>query len=118
MTCYADLAADLLNESANFFVKVAQGRPDMMAQMEQNAETFRKMSVLLRDDPAGAMEHLSHGEMAARLLEDSAQFFLSIAETNEPIREQMEQNANVFREIAVQVRENPAEIVPESAADV
>lgn len=113
MPCYADLASDLLNEAANFFVRVTQNRPDILPQMEENAATFRQMAGLIKNDPDGAVEHLTHGEMAGRLLEDAALFFISIGQENPPIQEQMEQNATIFKHLAQEVRANPSAPVPE-----
>lgn len=112
MTTYADLASDLLNEAAKFFVKISAGQPGMEEQMQQNAATFHQMADLLKASPAGAVEHLSHAEMGARLLEDASKFFISVAETNPPIQEQMQQNADVFEQVAAQLR-----IDPEASAD-
>ena len=110
---YSDLAADLLVEAADFFVRISEGKPEMFAQMEQNAGTFKQMAELIRHQPDGAVEELTHAEMAARLLDDAATFFDSIASTNPPIAEQMQQNSAVFRQIAGQLRVNPSEAVPE-----
>lgn len=112
MARFADLAADLLTEAADFFIRISEGNPAMQEQMLQNAGTFKHMADLIRNDPDGSVENLSHAEMAARLLEDAAKFFVAIAETNEPIREQMNQNAQVFGQLAQQVRENPTAEVP------
>ena len=113
MPSYADLAADLLNEAGSFFVRVSQNRPDILPQMEDNAATFHRMAELIKNDPDGSVEHLTHGEMAARLLEDAALFFESVAKENPPIAEQMIENAAIFRQIGEQVRVNPAQSVPE-----
>ena len=75
MTRYADLAADLLMEAANFFVRISEGNPEAQEQMLQNAGTFQHMADLIRDDPEGSVEHLSHAEMAARLMQDASKFF-------------------------------------------
>jgi hypothetical protein len=113
MATYADLAADLLAEASNFMVRVSEGQPAMQQQMLQNAGTFRQMADLIRSAPQGQVEHLTHAEMAARLLEDAAKFFHAIAETNAPIQEQMEQNAAVFQAVAAQLRLDPVAQVPE-----
>ena len=118
MTRYADLASDLLKEAANFFIRISEGNPEAKEQMLQNAGTFQHMADLIREDPEGSVEHLSHAEMAARLMEDASKFFETIAQGNEPIREQMLQNSLVFGELAKHVRENPtAEVPPSQVAE-
>lgn len=49
----------------------------------------------------------THAVLASRLLRDAATFFLTLAEQNEPIKEQMEENANVFRQVADLVEKDP-----------
>ncbi len=49
----------------------------------------------------------SHAEIAARLLRDAASFFRAVAEQNEPLREQMTENATVFEQVADLVEKDP-----------
>lgn len=49
----------------------------------------------------------SHAEIAARLLRDAATFFRAVGEQNEPLREQMTENASVFEQVAELVETNP-----------
>lgn len=49
----------------------------------------------------------SHAEIAARLLRDAAMFFRAVAEQNEPLREQMTENASVFEQVADLVEKDP-----------
>lgn len=49
----------------------------------------------------------THSELAARLLRDAAQFFKTIGEQNEPLKEQMEENATVFMQVADLVEKDP-----------
>ncbi len=117
MATYAEIAANLLVEASDLLIRLGQNNPEVDQQMQENAATFQKMAMLIRQDPSGSLENLSHGEMAGRLLNDAATFFVSIAQSNEPIREAMEQNANVFRHIAQYVQENPTGIVPEDPSE-
>ena len=49
----------------------------------------------------------SHAELAARLLRDAAKFFRTMGEQNEPLREQMTENAAVFDQVADLVENDP-----------
>ncbi len=49
----------------------------------------------------------SHAELAAKLLRDAASFFQTIAEQNPPLKEQMDENADVFVQVADLVEKNP-----------
>ena len=49
----------------------------------------------------------SHAELAARLLRDAAGFFRNVGEQNEPIQDQMEENANVYERVAQLVETDP-----------
>lgn len=49
----------------------------------------------------------THNQIAAQLLRDAAMFFETIGEQNEPLKNQMDENAAVFREVAHLVETNP-----------
>lgn len=49
----------------------------------------------------------SHAELAAKLLRDAAAFFQTIAEQNPPLKEQMDENADVFQQVADLVEKDP-----------
>lgn len=49
----------------------------------------------------------THSQLAAQLLRDAATFFRTIAEQNEPLRDQMSENAAVFEEVAMLVEHDP-----------
>ena len=49
----------------------------------------------------------THSELAARLLRDAAQFFRTIGEQNAPLKEQMQDNAQVFDQVADLVERDP-----------
>ncbi|MCB1532734.1 MAG: hypothetical protein KDJ35_07685 [Alphaproteobacteria bacterium] len=65
------------------------------------------MAALIVQEPQGSINDKSHAELAGRLLADAAAFFRTLAEQNEPIKEQMEENANVFDQVAQLVSTNP-----------
>jgi hypothetical protein len=50
----------------------------------------------------------SHAELAAKLLRDAAAFFKTIAEQNPPLKDQMDENADVFEQVADLVETNPS----------
>ncbi len=49
----------------------------------------------------------SHAQLAAKLLRDAAVFFRTIAQQNPPLKDQMEENATVFEQVADLVEHNP-----------
>tara|TARA_B100000508_G_scaffold140466_1_gene141592 strand:+ start:1065 stop:1241 length:177 start_codon:yes stop_codon:yes gene_type:complete len=55
----------------------------------------------------------AHSELAAKLLRDAAAFFQTIAEQNPPLKEQMDENADVFKQVADLVESDPNGIIEE-----
>lgn len=55
----------------------------------------------------------SHSELAAKLLRDAASFFRTVGEQNEPLKEQMTENADVFEQVAALVEQDPTGELPE-----
>jgi hypothetical protein len=53
----------------------------------------------------------SHTQIAARLLRDAATFFRNVALQNEPLREQLNDNAAVYDQVADLVESNPDGVV-------
>jgi len=49
----------------------------------------------------------SHAELAAKLLRDAAAFFKTIAEQNPPLKDQMDENSDVFEQVADLVETDP-----------
>lgn len=56
----------------------------------------------------------SHAELAAKLLRDAAAFFKTISEQNPPLKEQMDENADVFEKVADLVEQNPTGQIEEA----
>lgn len=56
----------------------------------------------------------SHAELAAKLLRDAATFFKTIAEQNPPLKEQMDENASVFEQVADLVEQDPNGVIDEN----
>lgn len=125
---HAELAEKLLRDGAAFFRTVAEQNPPVREQMSENASVFEQVADLLRSDPMGriggaagassngdqapgADSQPSHAELAAKLLRDAATFFQSIADQNPALTEQMDENADVFRQVADLVQNNPLGIV-------
>lgn len=61
----------------------------------------------------------THAQIAGRLLRDAAQFFRTVGDQNEPLKPQMDENANVFEQVATLVEQDPMGIVddPEEQTD-
>lgn len=55
----------------------------------------------------------TYADLAARLLRDAAAFFRTIGEQNEPLKEQMDENADVFEQVAALVEQDPTGEVEE-----
>ena len=53
MPSNAEVAAKLLRDAAGFFVSVGKQNPDITAEMEINAKTFRGIAALVESDPEG-----------------------------------------------------------------
>lgn len=50
---------------------------------------------------------VTHTQLAAKLLRDAAVFFRTIGDQNAPLKQQMEDNAKVFEEVAALVENDP-----------
>jgi hypothetical protein len=55
----------------------------------------------------------THTELAARLLRDAAAFFRTVGEQNQPLQEQMSENAEVFEQVAGLLETDPNGSLPE-----
>lgn len=107
MPTHAELAGKLLIDAAGFFKTLSEQNPEIEKEMTENAGVFEQMAALIVQEPQGSINDKSHAELAGRLLADAAAFFRTLAEQNEPIKEQMEENANVFDQVAQLVSTNP-----------
>ena len=111
MPSHAELASKLLVDAADFFVTLGEQNEPLKEQMEENAGVFRQMGTLLMQEPQGALNETPHSELAGKLLEDASTFFITLAEQNEPIKEQMLENANVYKQIGGLVMKDPLGIL-------
>ena len=111
MPTHAELATKLLVDAADFFVTLGEQNPPLKGQMEENSTVFKQMGALLNQEPEGALNGTPHGELAGKLLIDAGTFFTTLAEQNEPIKEQMLENANVYNQIGNLVMKDPKGIL-------
>lgn len=49
----------------------------------------------------------TYAQLSAKLLRDAAAFFRSVGAQNEPLREQMDDNASVYEQVADLVESDP-----------
>lgn len=49
----------------------------------------------------------THADLAAKLLRDAAIFFRNVGEQNQPLKEQMDDNADVYEQVASLLEANP-----------
>lgn len=49
----------------------------------------------------------THAHLAAKLLRDAATFFRNVGAQNPPLKEQMDDNASVYDQVADLVEQNP-----------
>ena len=111
MPTHTELATKLLNDAAEFFKTLGEQNPPLKDQMEENGTVFKQMSGLLAQEPTGALNGTPHAELAGKLLQDASTFFITLANQNEPIKEQMLENANVYKQIGQLVEKDPTGIL-------
>jgi hypothetical protein len=56
---------------------------------------------------------ITHTQLAAKLLKDAAVFFRTIGEQNPPLKIQMDENANVFEQVADLLQNDPTGAIDE-----
>lgn len=49
----------------------------------------------------------THADLAAKLLRDAAIFFRNVGEQNKPLKEQMDDNADVYEQVATLLESDP-----------
>lgn len=107
MPSHAELATSLLVDAAAFFRTLAEQNEPLREQMIENASVFEQMAELLLKNPTGDLDGAKLADLAAKLLKDSATFFNTLAEQNEPIRKMMLENASVYNRIADLLMKSP-----------
>jgi hypothetical protein len=111
MPTHAELSAKLLVDAAGFFKNLGDSNLALKKQMDENADVFEQMAQLISAAPEGKIDDKTHGQLAGRLLQDAAVFFRTIGEQNEPIREQMMQNADAYEQVGTLVSQDPLGIL-------
>lgn len=56
---------------------------------------------------------LTHAQLSAKLLRDAAAFFRTIGQQNPPLKIQMDENANVFEQVADLTERDPTGVISE-----
>ncbi len=107
MPTHAELSAKLLVDAAAFFRTLAEQNEPLKEQMDENATVFEQVAALISQDATGELDGTSHAELTGKLLKDAAMFFRTLAEQNEPLKEQMSENADVYEQIADLVAKDP-----------
>lgn len=113
----ASLAARLLRDAATFFRNVSDQNPALAVQMDANAGTYEGVADLVATDPVAGID-LPGGAgfeagrypvvvLAVRLLRDAADFFEAVGAQNAPLAEQMTDNAQVYRQLAQRLEDDP-----------
>lgn len=59
------------------------------------------------------MATITHTALASKLLKDAAVFFRTIGEQNPPLKIQMDENANVFEQVAHLLEHDPTGSISE-----
>lgn len=112
MPTYAAITADLLKDAATFFRTLAEQNEAVRKEMTENAIIYDRLAELMEKDPRGvAGGGQPFSELSARLLRDTATLFRKLAIQNEPIREQMEHNADIYEQVADAVARDPLAIL-------
>ena len=107
MPTHAELSSKLLIDAATFFRTLAEQNEELKEQMSENADVFEQLGVMISQDPEGDINGTPIAEMCGRLLKDAAGFFETLAEQNEPLKEQMTENATVYNQIGDLVMADP-----------
>ncbi len=116
MPTHAQLAGRLLRDAAQFFRTVGEQNQPLKEQMDENATVFEQVATLVEQDPSGTIPEdpsTSVASLGARLLRDASQFFRTVGEQNQPLKEQMDENATVFEQVATLVEQDPSGEIPD-----
>lgn len=111
MPTHAELATKLLVDAAGFFRNLGEQNAELKDQMEENATVFEQLASLLTQNPTEILNDTPVSQLAGKVLKDAATFFTTLAEQNEPIKEQMLENANIYMQIGNLVAENPTGVM-------
>ena len=108
---YVDLTVRLLRDSARFFRQLADENSQAKEQLDDNADVYEQAAGLLEDDPLATIdmegEKITYAVLAARMLRDAASSFRNMGEQNIYLKEQMNDNANVYEELSHLLEHDP-----------
>ena len=107
MAKYSELASKLLQDAATFLDSVSEQNEPIREQMQENANVFRQIGLLIERDPGGYLDEMPLSELAAKLLNDAAKFFEALGENNAPLKDQMAENSTVFAQMAKLLESDP-----------
>lgn len=107
MPSYSELASKLLVDAGSFFVSLANQNAPIKEQMLDNANVYKELGKQLAQHPSGLLDGVPLSELATKLLNDAAQFFDALGEQNDNLKQQMTENATVFRQMAKLLEEDP-----------
>ena len=107
MPTHAELSSKLLVDAAGFFKDLGEQNAELKPQMDENATVFEQLAALLTQNPKGDVNGTPVSEMVGKVLKDAASFFVTLAEQNEPIKDQMLENANIYNQMGDLVAEDP-----------
>jgi len=111
MPTHAELATKLLVDAAGFFRNLGEQNQELKAQMEENATVFEQLASLMTQNPQEVLNGSPVCQLAGKVLKDASAFFVSLAEQNEPIKEQMMENASIYNQIGDLVSQDPLGIL-------
>lgn len=108
MPSIAEISAGLMRDAAGLLRTLGTQHAELSQRMFRDAQTFEQVADLLEGDPTGALEG---GEpfaaIGAGLLRDAAGLFRLLGDQNKPLAEQMNQNADVFTQVADMLAQDP-----------
>ncbi|MCC7305302.1 MAG: hypothetical protein IT558_03470 [Alphaproteobacteria bacterium] len=107
MPTHAEMAAKLLKDAAGFYKTLGAENDHLKKSMTENAAVYEQVAALVAERPSGTSNGKSHSAMAGELLRSAAGFFRTLGESNPPIREQMQQNAEIFEQMAALTVQDP-----------
>ncbi len=118
MARYSELASKLLQDAAGFFDSLAEQNEPLKEQMLENANVYRQIGTMFAADPGGNLDEKTLAELTVKLLADAADFFETLGDQNKLLKEQMQENATVFQQMAKLIEENPhGELVGSAPAE-
>ncbi|MCB1316819.1 MAG: hypothetical protein KDK27_12730 [Leptospiraceae bacterium] len=126
MQTHTEISAILLRDAATFFRNIGNANPSLQNQMEESAAMSDHVAHLMETDPLGSITpdnasaaqsigeqfntsgaSIKHTKAAAQMLRGAAHFFRSVGEQDASVAKQMNDNADVYEQMAHIVETNP-----------